>query len=205
MDDNNTQNTFESVTEKKSISQMFSLKKFSDYFKGDKSRRLIIFLGIAGIALIFLSTFIGGSDDSKRKTQSIHNEISSAQYEQQLEQRLRQIISQINGVGDVQVMITLENGVRYVYATDNSIETQTEYGETIEIPNEQYKEENNIVMVDSANGKQALVTTQVEPAVKGVVIVCEGGDISSVKQRVIEAATTALDISSGKVCVVASK
>ena len=44
--------------------------------------------------------------------------------------------------------------------------------------------------------------TEVQPVVKGVVVVCDGGDDPVVQQRVIDAVTTALDITSVRVCVV---
>ena len=46
-----------------------------------------------------------------------------------------------------------------------------------------------------------MIQKQLEPTVKGVVVVCEGGDDIGVQQRVIDAVTVALDISSSKVCV----
>ena len=43
---------------------------------------------------------------------------------------------------------------------------------------------------------------EVEPVVKGVIIVCQGGNNPTVQQNIINAVTTALDISSARVCVV---
>ena len=62
--------------------------------------------------------------------------------------------------------------------------------------------EQKYLLVEGEDGKkQALVKTTKEPAVKGIVIVCEGGDSTAVKAEVINAVTTALDISSSRVCV----
>ena len=55
--------------------------------------------------------------------------------------------------------------------------------------------------MDGSDGKEALIKTQIEPKVKGVVIVCSGGEQALVQQRVIDAVTIALDIDSSKVCV----
>ena len=44
-------------------------------------------------------------------------------------------------------------------------------------------------------------TVSIEPKVRGVVVVCEGGDDPMVKSRVLEAVTKALSISSDKVCI----
>lgn len=44
-------------------------------------------------------------------------------------------------------------------------------------------------------------TVSIEPKVRGVVIVCEGGDDPVVSSRVLEAVTKALSLNSDKVCI----
>ncbi len=44
-------------------------------------------------------------------------------------------------------------------------------------------------------------TKEVEPVIRGVLVVCEGGDDPVVVERVTEAVTKALDISTAKVCI----
>lgn len=44
-------------------------------------------------------------------------------------------------------------------------------------------------------------TKEIEPLIRGVLIVCEGGDDPVVVERITEAVTKALDISTAKVCV----
>ena len=44
-------------------------------------------------------------------------------------------------------------------------------------------------------------TVSIEPTVRGVVIVCDGGDDPLVASRVLDAVTKALDIRSDKVCI----
>lgn len=48
-------------------------------------------------------------------------------------------------------------------------------------------------------------TKELEPVIRGVVIVCDGGDDPIVTERVLEAVTKALNISSAKVCVTKSE
>ena len=58
------------------------------------------------------------------------------------------------------------------------------------------------ITVRDANGSErALAVTEVQPTVKGVVVVCPGGEEPVVQQRIISAVTTALDISSKRVFV----
>lgn len=63
------------------------------------------------------------------------------------------------------------------------------------------------VMVTLESGTEYVYTAQtalvaeVYPAVRGVVIVCDGGDQPSICERVTEVVTTALNISKRRVCV----
>lgn len=60
-------------------------------------------------------------------------------------------------------------------------------------------------MKGSDGSEQALAVTEIQPVVKGVVVVCDGGGNPAVQQSVTEAVTTALDISSVRVCVIKAK
>ena len=44
-------------------------------------------------------------------------------------------------------------------------------------------------------------TKEIEPLIRGVLVVCEGGDDPVVVERVTDAVTKALDISTAKVCI----
>lgn len=44
-------------------------------------------------------------------------------------------------------------------------------------------------------------TKEIEPLIRGVLVVCEGGDDPIVVERITEAVTKALDISTAKVCI----
>ena len=47
----------------------------------------------------------------------------------------------------------------------------------------------------------ATKTKEVEPLIRGVLVLCEGGDKPAVVERVTNAVTKALDISTAKVCI----
>ena len=44
-------------------------------------------------------------------------------------------------------------------------------------------------------------TKEIQPLIRGVLVVCEGGDSPVVVERITQAVTKALDISTAKVCV----
>ena len=50
-------------------------------------------------------------------------------------------------------------------------------------------------------GDSTTKTKEIEPLIRGVLVVCEGGDEPVVVERITEAVTKALDISTAKVCI----
>ena len=169
----------------------------------EKGRRLIVAAGIIGIALILLSNFLPSFSGNKAETGS--GGISSEQYARSLETQLSDVIASISGVGKSKVMVTLASGVEYVYANEqskNSDKSEDIQGETRSRVQQSDDVQQKCIIVDSPDGgKQALVQTEILPRVQGVVVVCEGGDQPAVQQSIIDTVTTALDISSTRVCV----
>lgn len=178
-------------------------KWLQKFLQSDQKIRVIFIIGIIGIVLIFFSQFIGGRESSSEQTAS-QTTITSDQYTEQLEQKLLKLIQNIEGVGQANIMVTLENGVEYVYANEekkNTDKTENKQGDETTQVQQREDYEQNYILVDGSDGKEALIKTQLEPTVKGVVVVCDGGEQALVQQRVIDAVTVALDIDSSKVCV----
>ncbi|MCL2068456.1 MAG: hypothetical protein FWH00_01010, partial [Oscillospiraceae bacterium] len=119
---------------------------------------------------------------------------ASQEYAGHLEERITALVSEIEGVGRLLVMVTLANSGEYVFAQEEKRSSDRD----------QQREnlEQKYVIVESDNGRrQALVRTRLEPGVQGVVIICEGADDIFVRSRVVNAVTTALNISSARVSV----
>lgn len=169
----------------------------------DKHKKIIVVVGFISIILIFFSGYF--KSDGDKKNTDIKNEITTQEYTKQLENNLKSIIGSIDGAGETKIMITLENGHETKYATEEKTNSEA-LQETSKNSGTQSKQsgdtELKYIIVKDANGSEkALAITEFEPTVKGVVVVCSGGDIPIVEQRIISAVTTALNISSKKVCV----
>ncbi len=179
-------------------------EKLDAVFKGKHSRTLL-FGGIAGMALIVLSTVIQTGGSNKPNPSVGAGQLTSQEYVAQLEDRLTGIVGSIEGVGRCQVMVTAESGVEYVYAveeTQNVNRTNSYNGDEVARETQQENTEQKYIVVDAGNGKkEALVKTERQPAIQGVVIVCEGAGSMVVQERVTQVVTTALGIPYNKVCV----
>ena len=178
------------------------IRKLSD----EKIRnRLLISVGLLGLLLIFLSE-LGGSENPKvaSMSQTVENEA----YIQSMEDKLGKLVEQVSGAGNCHVMVTLEQGTQYVFASESKKvidETQSRDGNENSKVQQKDNSESRIVVLEENGVSRPLVETSKEPQVKGVVVVCEGGSSSIIRERVTEVLTTVLGIGSHQVCVVPSK
>lgn len=160
----------------------------------DKKLRLLVILGLIGILLIALSEWLPRRPRAENE-QPTGGTVSVAQVEAALEKRITALIGQVDGVGDCRVMVTLESGSRFVYAADRT------YNGTAE--NDSGSEKTLLVETDS--GPVGLLVTEIQPSVKGVAIVCDGGGDPAVCRQVTGLVGAAFNISSGRVCVAKQK
>ena len=165
------------------------LKRWQSWSK-DKVVRYLLWIGLAGIFLIALSEIFPrekGTDTADPVT------VSGTQVEAALEQRITALLRQVEGVGSCRVMVTLESGSRAVYAADTVSATGADGSASL---SESY------LKVETDTGLVGLLLTHVQPTVKGVAVVCDGGGNAAVQQRVIQVVSTAFHISERRVCVV---
>ena len=176
---------------------------FEKMFSSRYKKYLI--MAALGLALIAVSAAFESSSTDNGAEQTGE----TAKYCSEQEQRLEQILSLIEGVGKTYVMLTLENGVEYRYAADekqsgDSVFTYSSGSSSPSKVQESENTEQSYILIGSSGEKRPLVLTELSPKVRGVVVVCEGGDNPIIRQRVTEAVKTALGISSLQICVTKS-
>lgn len=178
--------------------------KFKKRLPKSKSAFLII-VGVLGLLLILVS----GLNSNNKKNQP-NETVSSGtekskteEYVLTLEKRLEAVISDMLSGTEVSVMITLDSGIEYVYADE------TKTGAEIKSDRNSFKTEQNdtnqknlVIFKDSIGNEQALVVTEKMPEIRGVVVVCEGGQSDRVSVAVKTAVCKALSIDEDKICVV---
>lgn len=132
---------------------------------------------------------------------------SMERYKRDTEAAITQLLSDVHGAGQVKVMVTFESGQENIYAWQEKT-TQDVQNASADISGRQtdrYTYENEIVLVDNGNEKIALVEKTMQPAVQGVVVVCEGADDIKVISDITNAVSVALDITSNRICVIKMK
>ncbi|RKJ39626.1 hypothetical protein D7X94_11740 [Acutalibacter sp. 1XD8-33] len=175
---------------------MMDLEKLRELWntvrKDKRFIRLVFLLGAGGIALIYLSTWFGQKEPLPQETQT-EEALAAGDYQRQLEQDLRRVVRAVTGEPDPEVMVTLENGGEAVYAEDRKEDRRESGGET---------ERTYVILKDSGGAQRGLSITELRPKVKGVVIVSRSAADPAAREKLVNAARTALGISSSRVCVV---
>lgn len=160
--------------------------------KGRKLPRAVFLLGILGIALIYLSSLDWGGRPEAEAPQEEAGAAPEA-CQRRLEEDLLRVVRAVTGEESPQVMITLEDGGRSVYAQDGGQSS----GET-----GQESQASHVILEDGKGAQRGLSVAELQPEVKGVVIVSQRAGDPAVRERLVNAARTALGVPSSRVCVV---
>lgn len=152
-----------------------------------KGLSYIILALAAGVFLILISGNFG--DDAKTSENEDHEDpkdgnFSFEAYEKRLEDRLAQMIDRIEGVSNSSVMVVIDNSYKYDVAEKNGSYT---------------------VIRDESGSQSGLVLSEYAPNIRGVAVVCDGGDEPSVQKKIISLLSSVLSLSSGKIFVCSGK
>jgi stage III sporulation protein AG len=193
-------------------------KRLAERLKTQSSKKLIesaIIFAIIGVIIIIA----GGSLFEKEKKEEVETksdnssmEVASALVDEgdtNVEKKLANILSKINGAGKVDVMITYVSGKEVVPAYDtsmneNSTQEKDKEGGTRNI--KQNDQEKKIVYEEQQGGiKKPIILKDMQPVVKGVVVVAEGASEPVVKENICRAVQALMDIPIHKVQVFEGK
>jgi len=149
---------------------------------------------IGVFAVIAIALTFGNFFPKENKTNA--NTTDLFEYARQQEERLEKALSQIGGCGKVKVMITYSSGFELVpaFSTDKTENKQDGY-----ITNS--TERTTIVM----SGGKPLILLELEPRVKGVVVIAEGAGNPMVKVELYKAVATVLNIGASNIEIFSMK
>lgn len=172
---------------------------FSEYiekFTGKGKIYYYILVGILGVILII------SGDNSDLKTESSTYTTSFLQeYKDKTEKELTDFLKNINGVGEVNVVISIESGHENIYAQKEKYinNIKNEYEADDYVNNSTY--ENEYIIIKNSGEEQALIEKTMQPEIRGVAISCSGADDVSVVLAVTNTVSVVLDVPTHKICV----
>ncbi len=119
--------------------------------------------------------------------------------ERETEERLESVLSCIRGAGMVEVMITYDTGTQIVPAmsTDTQTGITQNSGSGTESITENRTESSRPATVSQGGANEAIVLTEKQPIVRGVIVIAEGAADISVRMNLQNAVQTVLGVPPG--------
>ncbi len=186
--------------------EWFSLEKI----KGITKNQLLIG-GLAGILLLIIALPAETDKNSQQKMpekESAENTEQStgngADYGRELERKLEQILGEMEGVGKVEVMITLKDDGERILDKDitrNSQEVSEEDGTVKRNTRESQYQEETVFSKETEDG-QPFVAKETAPQVEGVLVVAEGGGNAKTAKNISDAVLALFPVEVHKIKVV---
>ena len=204
-----------------------NMKKITDdikdfFEKNSKIKNLSLICLVLMFVLIVMNV-LGNSNTLNSKITSISNGSSKSEsnvdlsnekvmtsddYEEKQKADLINILKKMDGVGDVDVMISFENGEEKVPAYDKTEqkstteETDTQGGKRV---NNQNNDNSTVVMTQNEGKNEPFILTTYKPKIVGIVIVAEGAENSKTKYEIEQAVSKLYNVSLDKVNVYSMK
>lgn len=164
-----------------------SLEKISAIIK--KYRYAVLVLVIGLVLMVIPSAKPNGEETGKVSITQITPEPT-------LEEMLSSILSQVDGAGQVRVVLSISTGEEIIYQTNDDITSSDNTNST------------NVqtVTVTDANRNQSGLVRQVNPAVyQGAIVVCQGADDPSVRLAMVDAISRLTGLGANRISVLKMK
>lgn len=147
-----------------------------------KKYKFVILILVLGIALMLMPGTAGKKEETPVTSQP------EAQQES-LDEQLSEILSNIQGAGRVQVMLTTKAGAQTVYQTD---QPSTDRQDTV-------------IITDDNRAQSGLVQQVISPTYRGAIVLCQGADSASVCLAIKDAVSKVTGLDTSEISVLKMK
>lgn len=144
--------------------------------KLDRKKIILIVTGIVGASLIVVSGFIG--KNNKKSVSAEYTDCSF--YTDYLEDKIEELCLGIDGITYAKVFLTLECSSEYVYTGEGA---------------------SDYLILSKDTGEEAVMIREIYPKVRGIAVVCTGGDLPRIKETVTELLSASLGLPYNKIKV----
>lgn len=171
-----------------------------------KKNQLLILL-LTGILLLVIVVPLPEDTEAdstaSSEAASAGTEADARDYEGYLEERTAEALRQVEGVGEVEVMITLSSTGQKVVEKDqqNSSQTteETDSSGGTRTTEDSSSDRTSVYEQGSDGTQTPYVTKELSPEVEGVVVVADGGDNAVVAQNITEAVQALFGVEAHKI------
>ncbi len=113
-----------------------------------------------------------------------------------VERNLSQILSRIQGAGDVYVMLTVRQSEEVIYQTDQDTASGADSGSS---------KTDTVIITDANRNETGLIRQTIPPQYMGAIIVCSGADNPTVRLAIVDAVSKVTGIGTNKISVLKTK
>ena len=163
-------------------------RRITDFLKKYRYAAIVL---VIGIALMVFPVPSGDNRENVEEKQTVPAELSIS-----VEDRLEKILSQIDGAGRVEVMLTIAFGEEklYQYDEDTSVsDTANSIRKTV------------VTVTDSQRNETGLIRQINPPVYMGAVIICQGAENPTIKLAIVDAVSKATGLGANEISVLKMK
>lgn len=150
--------------------------------------KYVLLVAALGAALLLWPTAAGTAAENAQAAE----ETKPASL-RETEEAMERILGKISGVGQVDVMLTLQSGSELVLAQDSTLR----YSGSAQSPDDYQRSSETVT---SSGG--VVVTQQVYPQYRGALVVCDGGSSDAVRLEVVAAVSALTGLGADRITVV---
>lgn len=154
-----------------------------------KKYKFVVIILLVGLGLMLIPA--GG----KQKKADTSSNIQKAS-EPSVDVALAEILSKIDGAGDVQVFLSIAAGEETVYQTDKNSSASESSNTT---------KNDTIIVTDSDRNQSGLIKQVIPPRYQGAIILCDGADSASVRLAIADAVSKVTGLSYDHISVLKMK
>ena len=177
-----------------------------------KEQLLTAGLVVVILLLAFWPSAADHEEQEKQQTEEVQPQVeateTNADERKKLEDELKRILLQVDGVGEVDVAVTMESTGRKLVEKDVPLSESSvdETGNGTNSKKESKNSEEATVYLENADGTKApYVIEETMPVVRGVLVVAQGADDPQVVAEIKEAAMALFHLEAHKIKVMKKK
>jgi len=190
------------------------MRQWRDRWKSIKKDQIVILL-LFGLLLVVIAWPSGGGADeassaseqeasAQTPSANLSSEEDEASLTTELETRLSGILSQVQGIGETRVMITLKSDGRKIVEkdTEQSEEKEESTDEDSSSSSRQSSAGESTIYEKASDGSETpFVTEELAPEILGVLVIAQGADDSLVVTEITEAVMALFGVEAHKIKV----
>lgn len=163
-----------------------------------KNKILTFFRKYKYVALVLLVGLVLMVIPTEKKSQTVVAAPQAIQSQKDLSisEQLGNVLSNIQGAGEVRVLLTVAEGEQTLYQTNNTISSGSDTSNT---------QVSTVTIIDSQRNETGLIRQVNPPVYQGAIVVCQGADSPSVRLSIVDAVSKVTGLGTDRISVLKMK